>query len=72
MLPFVASQAIALSRVKQESDKSPADRQHTATLRSGKGFFSRLFDAMAESRRRRAEIEVQRRSRLRGEMVVEK
>lgn len=68
MLPFVASQAqaIALSQAKQEPNGSPASRQHSATSRSGKGFFSMLFDALVESRKRQAAMEIQRQRRLRS------
>jgi acyl-CoA reductase-like NAD-dependent aldehyde dehydrogenase len=69
MFPFVASQAIALSRAKQKASKAPASGQRSATPRSRKGFLSRLFDALAESRARQAAMELQRQRRLRGEAL---
>ena len=58
MLSFMASQAIALSQAKQEANTAPATGQQRAAQRTGKGFFSRLFDAMVDARMRRAEIEL--------------
>jgi hypothetical protein len=58
MLPFVASQAVALSQAQQEASKSPANGQRSTTPRIGKGFWSRFLEAMIESRSRRADIEL--------------
>ena len=69
MLPFVASQAVALSRAKREASKPPANSQRSAAPRTGKGFFSMLFDALVESRKRQAAMEIERQRRLRGEAL---
>ena len=58
MLPFVTSQAIALSQAKKKPEKSPASRQQKAAPRARKGFFSRLFEAMVDARMRQAEVEL--------------
>jgi hypothetical protein len=59
MLSFMASQAIALSQVKQEANTAPAATgQPRAAQSTRKGFWSRLFEAMVDSRMRRAEIEL--------------
>ena len=67
MLPFVTSHAIALSQAKQKPGKSPASSQQSAAPRTGKGFFSRLFDAMVDARMRQAKIELARYRRLPAE-----
>ena len=58
MLPFMTSQAIALSQVKREPNKSAASGRQSAARPTGKGFWSRLARAMIDSRRRRGEIEL--------------
>ena len=58
MFSFMASQAVALSQAKQNASKAPASGKQSAAPRTGKGFFSRLFDAMANARMRRAEVEL--------------
>jgi hypothetical protein len=58
MLSFMASQAIALSQTKQEANTAPATGRQRIVQRAGKGFFSRLLDAMVDARMRRAEIEL--------------
>ncbi len=67
MLPFVASQAVALSQAKREASKAGRRTAKGAAPRTGKGFFSMLFDALVESRKRQAAMEIQRQRRLRGE-----
>jgi hypothetical protein len=62
MFPFVASQAIALAHAKQKSVKA-AQRSTDAdppiqTVR--RGFFRRFLDILVESRRRRADLEIER------------
>ena len=57
MLSFVTSHAVALSQVKHDPNKSSA-RQQKAARSTGKGFWSRLFEAMVDARMRRAEIEL--------------
>ena len=59
MFSFMASQAIALSQAKQEASKAPASRPTAccATHRA-KASCRALFDAMVDSRMRRAEIEL--------------
>jgi hypothetical protein len=69
MLPFVASQAVALSQAKRKSCKSPVNGQRSATPRTGKRFFSMLLDALVGSRKRQAAMEIQRQRRLRGEAL---
>jgi hypothetical protein len=58
MFSFMASQALALSQAKQEPNKSPARGQQGIAQPARKGFWSRLHEAMIDSRRRRAEIEL--------------
>jgi hypothetical protein len=59
MFSFMASQAIALSQAKQEANTAPAATgQPRAAQSTRKGFWSRLFEAMVDSRMRRAEIEL--------------
>ena len=60
MFPFVASQAIALSQVKKKSS-APADSR--VPQRTRKGLFSRVVDALIQSRERRAEREIERHGR---------
>jgi hypothetical protein len=55
MLSFVTSQAMALSQVKHDPNNSSAQK---AARRTGKGFWSRLFEAMVDARMRRAAIEL--------------
>jgi hypothetical protein len=57
MLSFVTSQAMALSQVKHDPNNSSA-RQQKVARRTGKGFWSRLFEAMVDARMRRAAIEL--------------
>ena len=72
MFSFMASQAIALSQAKQRQQaRLRASGQQSAAPRTGKGFFARLFDALVESRMRRAGIELQRHRGLRGESAQE-
>jgi len=65
MLPFVASQAVAVSQAKRDASKASAKGQPSATRRTGKGFFATLL----ESRKRRAIMEILRRGRWRAETL---
>jgi hypothetical protein len=58
MLPFVTSQAIALSQSKQRPNNSQPNTQQDKAPRTGRGFFSRLFEAMVNARMRQAEAEL--------------
>jgi hypothetical protein len=58
MLSLMASQAIALSQAKREENTAPATGQQRAAQSTRRGFWSRLFEAMVDSRMRRAEIEL--------------
>lgn len=69
MFSFMASQAIALSQAKQEARPTPAAGEERIAQRSGKGFWSRLFAAMIDSRRRRGEIELRNYRGLHEESV---
>lgn len=69
MLPFVASQAVALSQARRDASKASANGQQNATPRTGKGFFSKLLGGLVEFRRRQAAMEIQRQRRLRGEAL---
>lgn len=67
MLPFVASQAVAVSQAKRDASKASANGQPSATRLTGKGFFATLLGALFEPRKRQAVMEIQRRRRWRGE-----
>jgi hypothetical protein len=69
MLPFVASQAVALSQAKRDASKASANGPPSATPRRGKGSLATLFGALFKSRKRQADMEVQRQPRLRGETL---
>jgi hypothetical protein len=69
MLPFVASEAVALSQAKRAASKPAASGQGSAGPRTGKGVFSTLFGALVKSRRLQAAMEIQRQRRLRGEAL---
>jgi hypothetical protein len=68
MFPFVASQAIALKQAGQrrvETGTLSADsRPPVQTVR--KGLLRQLHDALVESRRRKADREIEARRRLDG------
>jgi hypothetical protein len=70
MLSFMASQAVALSQArlepKRSPKRSPVSGHHNPARRSGKGFFSSVFDALVETRMRRAEIEIEHHRRFYG------
>jgi hypothetical protein len=68
MLPFVASQAVAVSQAKRDASRASANGQPNTTPRTGKGFFATLFGALFESRKRQAVMEILRRRR-RGETL---
>jgi hypothetical protein len=51
MLPFVTSQAIALSQAKRDASKASANGQPSATPRPGKGIFAMLFGALVNPRK---------------------
>jgi hypothetical protein len=66
MFLFATSQAIAASQVKQRQGKAPMHKEVDAERpRNGRGLLWRLFDALAESRRLRARVEIERQRRLR-------
>jgi hypothetical protein len=69
MLPFVASQAVAVSQAKRDASKALANGQPSATRRTGKGFFATLLGALFESRKRQAIMEILRRGRWRAETL---
>jgi len=69
MLPFITSQAVALSKAKRGASKSPANGQQHTVPHTGKGFFSRVLDALVESRKRQAAMEIERQRRLRGDAL---
>jgi hypothetical protein len=60
MLPLRASQAVGLDRGKQEQGKSQENVRRDARACTRRNLFARGFEALAESRLRKAEIEVQR------------
>jgi len=62
MLSFMTSQAIALSQAKKAASEPRAPKP--ADHRARKGFFSNVFDALVETRMRRAEIEVEHHRRF--------
>lgn len=65
MLSFVTSHAVALSQVKHDPNNASA-RQQKAARSTGKGFWSRLFNALFEARMRQAEIEIEHHRRFYG------
>jgi hypothetical protein len=72
MLPFVAHQVLAHSRTKQKTRKpastKPEERAQAARAER-KSVLSRVFDALAASRLRRAEIELAHHKRMRDEIA---
>jgi hypothetical protein len=62
MFSLMASQATALSQVKQDASK-PAAPERTAP-RKRKGVVASVFDALVEARVRRAEIEIEHHRRF--------
>ena len=72
MLPFVAHQALAHSRMKPKSVKpapSKPELRPQAARAERKSIFSRAFEAVAASRMRRAEIELASYKRTRDEIA---
>jgi hypothetical protein len=65
MLPLVTSQALALAHAKRNASKRRAAERVAHDKR--KPLLSRVFDALAASRMRRAEIEVAHYRRMREE-----
>jgi hypothetical protein len=68
MFPLVASQAIALKQARQkrvETGRYSAD-SHPPVRTVRKGLLRRLHDALVESRRRKADREIEARRRLDG------
>jgi hypothetical protein len=65
MLPLVASQALALSRTKQDAGKRRERKRAAHGTR--KRLLSTVLDALVESRKRRAEIEIAYYRRMREE-----
>jgi hypothetical protein len=68
MFPFVASQAIALTQARRKPDKQRITNQRITDPKPPvpavrKGLFRRILDVLAESRRRRADLEIQRHQR---------
>jgi len=66
MLPLITSQAIALAHAKKAADKNRATEPATQAKR--RSLVSRVFDAIAASRFRRAELELALHRRMRGEI----
>jgi hypothetical protein len=62
MFSFMASQAVALSQINRDASK-PAARERTARRRR-KGIVASVFDALVETRMRRAEIEIEHHRRF--------
>jgi hypothetical protein len=58
MLSFVTSQAVALSQMTRKSEK-PSTSESAPVVRRRKHLFARVFEALAESRMRKAQFEVQ-------------
>jgi hypothetical protein len=66
MLPFVVSQAVALSQLKQGQGK-PADSRPAIAGRTSdnrNSLFARAFDALVVSRMRKAKYELQAHRRM--------
>jgi hypothetical protein len=68
MYPFVASQAIALQHAIRKPDKQritdqPITDPSPPVPAVRKGLFRRILDVLVESRRRRADLEIQRQQR---------
>ena len=66
MISLVTSQAMALSKGKQKPhSKTPPDAASSQVRSSNrKCFLSRLFDALVETRTRRAELQVEHHGRF--------
>ncbi len=72
MLPFVAHQALAHSRLKQKAAKPASSKPELRAPAVGakrKSIFLRAFEAVAASRMRRAEIELAHYKRTRAEIA---
>ena len=72
MLPFVAHQALAHSRLKQKAAKPASSKPELRSPSLGakrKSIFLRAFEAVATSRMRRAEIELAHYQRTRDEIT---
>ena len=69
MLPFVMSQAVALSQLKQGQGKPAASQPAIAGRQSDnrKSLFARAFDALVVSRMRKAKFELQAHRRMYGD-----
>jgi hypothetical protein len=74
MFPFVASQAIALKQAKRTPAKAaPGSGDASPRVRTArKGFFRRVLDALVDSRRRKADLEIEAQERLHGIAQVSK
>jgi hypothetical protein len=66
MLSFVTSQTIALSQVKREPRRpaEPAQGNVVPQSRRRKSLFATVFDALFESRMRKAELEIEAHNRM--------
>ena len=62
MFSFMTAQAVALSQAKPVASKAPAPGRVDQSAR--KGTLSSVFDALVESRMRRAEIEIEHHRRF--------
>jgi hypothetical protein len=63
MFPFVAPQAIALKQAIRKPDRQRIADPNLPVPAVRKGLFRRILDVLAESRRRRADLEIQRQQR---------
>jgi hypothetical protein len=63
MFPFVAPQAIALKQAIRKPDRQRIAAPNPPVPAVRKGFFRRILGVLAESRRRRADLEIQRQQR---------
>ena len=66
MFLFATSQAIAATQTKQRERKARShEKLYVERSRNRRGFLWRLFDALAQSRMRRAQVEIEHQRRLR-------
>jgi hypothetical protein len=59
MLPMRASEGLGLNRTKPEQGRSRAEVRRDANAFTSRDLFANVFAALAESRMRKAEIELQ-------------
>jgi hypothetical protein len=63
MFPFAASQVIALKPARRKPDGQRIADPSPPVPAVRKGVFRRILDVLAESRRRRADLEIERQRR---------